>query len=369
MSIIFNSESYFQHLFLKYKEEILGSKVVEVERIIPILEGSTNRSVLELVTSKLGYKPDYLEYDEKYLVFVHYLPEEYILCFKCVNNTVRVAVASGTLTLEAIEEFLNSFEEFLPSSNPESPEAIYRVLLHYDKGRTLQETKLVKFEDIRENYPVAVQEKFKQLTSPDALNGQSGKLIIWHGPPGTGKTYLIRALARELADKGASIHLLGDTEQFLASTGKIIHAVTDTYSPSSTHIPRQEVQGLKLFILEDQGQLFLSNCRESPGFSSFLNMTEGFIGQGCNAVFIVTCNERIDSIDPAIVRKGRCVQQCSFEKLRGEEMLSWLSKKGVTITEELKAKSSVGLALSDLYAYIRDQECSVTTLDTFGFHS
>ncbi len=51
-----------------------------------------------------------------------------------------------------------------------------------------------RWDAIARNYPAAVRAQLDALTALREPRG--GSLILWHGPPGTGKTHALRALAR-----------------------------------------------------------------------------------------------------------------------------------------------------------------------------
>ena len=53
------------------------------------------------------------------------------------------------------------------------------------------------WEEIRDNYPHALRERLAPLVDPSFRPAEGGRLVLWHGPPGTGKTYALRALAWE----------------------------------------------------------------------------------------------------------------------------------------------------------------------------
>ena len=53
-------------------------------------------------------------------------------------------------------------------------------------------------------------------------------------------------------------------------------------------------------------------------------MADGFIGQGVNAIVLITTNEPIGRLHPAVVRPGRCLAEIEFPALSGAEASSLL---------------------------------------------
>jgi len=67
-----------------------------------------------------------------------------------------------------------------------------------DRLRALRTT---PWADTRDNYPAAVALSIDDLVT---INGQSelaGRIILWHGEPGVGKTSAIRSLMHEWRDR------------------------------------------------------------------------------------------------------------------------------------------------------------------------
>jgi len=51
------------------------------------------------------------------------------------------------------------------------------------------------WHEIEANYPASVRDRLARLVDPAFRPAEGGQLVLWHGPPGTGKTYALRALA------------------------------------------------------------------------------------------------------------------------------------------------------------------------------
>ena len=64
----------------------------------------------------------------------------------------------------------------------------------------------------------------------------------------------------------------------------------------------------KLVVLEDSGELLSIDAHERTGqaLSRLLNVTDGVLGQGTKAIVLVTTNEPLRKLHPAIRRAGRC---------------------------------------------------------------
>ncbi len=130
---------------------------------------------------------------------------------------------------------------------------------------------------------------------------------LLHGPPGTGKTSLVTALAGEL---GLPIYAASLASARLSD---------DTFAESlASAAPRC------LLLLEDVDAAFVQ--RESGGggglsFSGLLNALDGVAAQEGRMLFLTTNHP--DRLDPALVRPGRVDVRVPFRLCSIEQMVSY----------------------------------------------
>ena len=76
----------------------------------------------------------------------------------------------------------------------------------------------------------------------------------------------------------------------------------------------------KLVIAEDADEYVRSDARRRAGASlgRLLNVADGMLGQGLNTLVLLTTNEEITRLHPAVVRPGRCLCLIEFEVFHQE---------------------------------------------------
>ena len=97
-------------------------------------------------------------------------------------------------------------------------------------------------------------------------------------------------------------------------------------------------------MLEDCDELISGEARASAGqsLSRLLNLTDGLLGQGRNALIAITTNEDLASLHPAVVRPGRCLASIEVSRLPYAEAVAWLgTARGI---------GADGATLAELYA-------------------
>ncbi len=153
---------------------------------------------------------------------------------------------------------------------------------------------------LRENYaagPARALDDLMAATGPGA-----GGLLLWHGAPGTGKTHALRTLAREWS-AWCDVHVLLDPETFLGDgAGYLVSALRDD---------GENRDRWRLFVLED-AEALLRKDTGGPAMGKLLNLADGLLGQGVRCLFLLTTNEPLGQIHPAMVRPGRCLAQVEF---------------------------------------------------------
>jgi hypothetical protein len=61
-----------------------------------------------------------------------------------------------------------------------------------------------------------------------------------------------------------------------------------------------------------------------------LNVADGMLGQGLNTLVLLTTNEEITRLHPAVVRPGRCLCLIEFDRFSNAEARAWLDDATVT---------------------------------------
>jgi hypothetical protein len=97
------------------------------------------------------------------------------------------------------------------------------------------------------------------------------------------------------------------------------------------------------------------------GLSRLLHMTDGLLGQGMELLFLITTNEPLGSLHPAVTRPGRCLAEIEFGPLSADEANRWLTRQGCP------QRVTTGLSLAELYAVARGERPRALTRRPIGF--
>ena len=194
--------------------------------------------------------------------------------------------------------------------------------------------------EVAGNYPRATAARLAGLMGSRDVPGRQGRLVLWHGDPGTGKTTAVRALSRAWSPWCDTHYVLDPEELFtrpqylLDVAGASAHTVEDSR--------------WRLVVAEDCDEYLRADARARAGASlgRLLNLCDGILGHGLRVVLLLTTNEDVGRLHPAVVRPGRCLAQVPFERFPRAQAEAWLGA-GVHVPRE-------SLTLAELYA-LREQ--------------
>lgn len=268
------------------------------------------------------------------------------------STTVEVAGAS----VEQVDELCDTLTDRLGAADEAEDQipVTFWAMGQHGPTSARRRVQAPAWSEIHANYSCDTARGVGELIT--ARVPKDGRLILWTGEPGTGKTHALRELARTWTD-WCSTHFITDPETFLGQKTSYLLEVL-TAADSSGERPDRD---WKLIILEDSGELLAVDARERTGqaLSRLLNATDGMLGQGMNALVLVTTNEPLRRLHPAIRRPGRCWSHVEFSPLSRDEANAWLAAHDRTLRVPAPA------TLADLYAALQGQ--APETRSGFGF--
>lgn len=133
---------------------------------------------------------------------------------------------------------------------------------------------------VADNYVEATRDQLEEVMRWRDAPPAGGRLLLWHGSPGTGKTNAIRALAGEWRS-WAGFHFITDPEEFLRNPSYLLTALDDERRPR-----RGATAGRwKIMVLEDSGEYLAPDAKHIAGqaLSRLLNVCDGVLGQAMRA--------------------------------------------------------------------------------------
>ena len=260
-------------------------------------------------------------------------------------------------TTQQVGEILAWFVQRFPALTVEDPDVVPIKFWALTKTGVNHRTRFIDaplWDNIALNYTERTSNGLAEVLAMRRPES-TGRLMLWHGRPGTGKSYAIRSLARAWKS-WCDTHYIVDPEHFFGDSDYMLTVIFDYAGEATENAPAlvgsgpaENTSRFTLLIMEDADEFLGIDAkrREGQSMARLLNMCDGLIGQGLNLLLLITTNEPLDKIHKAVQREGRCLANVEFGQLSSIETAAWLYR------HDLMAELLAGKTLAELYALTR----------------
>ena len=203
-----------------------------------------------------------------------------------------------------IRELAKKIYETCPKEEPEERKSKVSLIKSYQGDYYTDPLPIPPIDvDIHTNYNDDFPKVYDDII--DFLKSPKSGLILLYGEHGTGKSTFIRHLTSAVP------------KEYIVIPNLVAPHLGDPDFSSFITDHKNSV-----FILEDCEQLLEDRANNvwNTAISTILNISDGFTGYLTNIQLICTFNAPVTQIDPALLRKGRCIAKYEFNKLAAEKV-------------------------------------------------
>ena len=195
----------------------------------------------------------------------------------------------------------------------------------------------------KENYSKSVLFSYHESIIDLNSSTPSGRVVILEGPPGTGKTHLIKSFLLEVPD---AMFVLVPPDLLAELAGPDLLPVLMDNKTSYNH------KGPLVLILEDADRCLVKrDGKNMNSIQSLLNLSDGILGSLLDLRIIATTNASKLEIEEAILRPGRLSQRIEVGLLSPKEAISLykklVPKKSISFNEHKSLAEIYSLARKD----------------------
>lgn len=218
-------------------------------------------------------------------------------------------------------------------------------------------------EYIKTNYTEEHNEVRSYILEQLRTKKPNGRLNIFFGPPGTGKTHFIKSL-------------LGHVESsiFVYIPPHLVPQISNPAFITAVIEYRNNYPNKKIiFVLEDADQVLATRMSDNIcDINGLLNLTDGFLASSFDIRIIATTNSKAEDIDSAIIRPGRLCTKLNFGPLNKEQ--SEVCFANLTEGKSLQEVSNKNQhTLAEIYALVAESKVPAVSIvsdrnkKSFGF--
>lgn len=230
------------------------------------------------------------------------------------------------------------------------------VLAKTQMGISLMSLGIAGEDIIRGNYAPEVLAGFDGAVGDLKRTSPNGRLIILEGPPGTGKTYLVRSFIDQVPAARFVIippHLVSSLADPELVTVFIRHQAEYSLTNNGDATPM-------VLVLEDADMTLCTRMGDNmSAISSVLNLTDGIMGSLLDLRILATTNAMTQEFDSALLRPGRLSSHIRVGKLSSEQALDIFKREsGDGVVPDDSLSSPKGVTLAEAYAAAKKYQIS-----------
>ena len=212
----------------------------------------------------------------------------------------RVTADFGTFTASHAQDLARRFESGLHTVAPPAKITNFEVWSGDDfpSTRSFGDT---PWSEVRRNYSTPTRQGLDELISMNRASiTNNGRIIIFHGPPGTGKTWAIRSLLTSWKEWTTGAVII-DPDQLLEQSSYFLNMLNFS-----------DEDRTRLVVIEDADEIAEKHGTRGSNLSRLLNATDGLVGASSNVLVLLSTNAPPELLDKALLRPGRCLASIEF---------------------------------------------------------